>query len=152
MATACPSKFKEVIPISFDLSPKHKKILALTSKYFECYLDNILEKIIYTNSSVITLIGMPGSGKTTIANHLKNTHSWNMIDTDTIIVDKYKKRLVDIVDELGDTFIDEETTTMLELNNLPHKTVISPGGSVIYSEKAMKHLSKLGVIIFLDTL
>ena len=90
-------------------------------------MDNIIEKIIYSKSDVITLIGMPGSGKTTIAKKLKEIHSWNMIDTDAII-EKYGKRLVEIVDELGDNFMDEETNTMLSLTNLPNKTVISPGG------------------------
>lgn len=151
IATASPSKFREVMPIQFELPIHHQKILSLTSKYFECYLDNIIEKIIYSKSDVITLIGMPGSGKTTIANELKELYSWNMIDTDGIIIEKYGKRLVEIVDELGDNFMDEETNTMLSLTNLPNKTVISPGGSVIYSEKAMEHLSNLGIIIFLDT-
>ncbi len=151
LATASPSKFKEVIPVQFELPGKHQKILSLSSKYFECYLDNIIQKIIYSKSDVITLIGMPGSGKTTIANKLKETYSWNMIDTDGMIIEKYGKRLVEIVDELGDNFMDEETNTMLSLTHLPNKTVISPGGSVIYSEKAMEHLSSLGIIIFLDT-
>ena len=71
-----------------------------------------------------------------------------MIDTDAII-EKYGKRLVEIVDELGDNFMDEETDTSLSLTDLP-KTVISPGGSVI-REKAMEHLSYQGIIIFLDT-
>lgn len=151
IATASPSKFREVMPIQFELPIHHQKILSLTSKYFECFLDNIIEKIIYSKSDVITLIGMPGSGKTTIAKKLKEIHSWNMIDTDAIIIEKYGKRLVEIVDELGDNFMDEETNTMLSLTNLPNKTVISPGGSVIYSEKAMEHLSSQGIIIFLDT-
>jgi shikimate kinase len=42
--------------------------------------------------------------------------------------------------------IEEKWVTSLELEH----TVISTGGSVVYSEKSMVHLSRNGVLVFLD--
>ena len=94
---------------------------------------------------------MPGSGKTSVSERLKNNYNWNMIDTDHIIIKKHNMNLIDVVNKLGDEFLNEETTAVLSLNNIPPKTVISPGGSVVFSDVMMSHLSKLGVIIHLNS-
>jgi shikimate kinase len=104
----------------------------------------------YFNKQTISLIGMPCSGKTTIAYKL-HTLGWNMIDTDTIIENKYNKKLIDVVNYFGDQFINVEKQTILDINNIPKKTVISTGGSVIYNKESMIHLSNISTIIHLDS-
>ena len=94
---------------------------------------------------------MPGSGKSTIAKYLQTQYQWNLIETDQMIIDKYNKKLVDIVNHFGDRFMEIEKETILTLTPTNRKTIISPGGSVVYNKDIMEHLKSLGIIIHLDT-
>jgi shikimate kinase len=98
--------------------------------------------------SNIVLIGMPGSGKSTVGACLANMLNMNFVDTDDIIRQIEKKDLKDIVNDKGrGNFlrIQEDIILRLELNN----SIVATGGSVVYSEKLMNHLKKKGVIIYL---
>lgn len=96
----------------------------------------------------IILIGMPSSGKTTIGKPLSKKMDMKFIDTDKVILDKEKKPLKDIVIEDGlDTFLNIQETTILDLN--VKNCVISTGGSVIYNTKAIEHLKRHGLLVYL---
>jgi shikimate kinase len=57
--------------------------------------------------------------------------------------------LQEIIDEDGtDAFLKTEETTILSLHG--HHAVIATGGSVVFSTKAMQHLKKDGIVIYLD--
>ena len=97
----------------------------------------------------LVLIGMPGSGKSTIGVILAKKTSRDFVDTDVVIQSHENRSLQDIVDNDGYLAlrdIEEKWVTTLEVEN----TVVSTGGSVVYSEKSMAHLSQNGNIIFLD--
>ena len=99
---------------------------------------------------IITLIGMPGSGKTTIGKHLKK-YNWTIIDTDNLIENYYNKKLIDIVNKYKHNFINIEKNIILNLNlNKSKHTIISTGGSVIFSEDIMNYLQKHSKIIYLN--
>ena len=49
----------------------------------------------------ITLIGMPGSGKTTFGKTLAAGLSYHFIDTDDVIIQTYHKPLMELIDEYG---------------------------------------------------
>ncbi|MBD3213230.1 MAG: AAA family ATPase [Candidatus Lokiarchaeota archaeon] len=98
----------------------------------------------------ITLIGMPGSGKSTIGKLLADELNFNFIDIDDYIEQKEGRNLQDIIDTEGnEKFCEIEEETILELLPLQN-CVISPGGSVIYSKTVMKKLNQISTIIFLD--
>lgn len=101
--------------------------------------------------SNITLIGMSGAGKTTVGKHLARELGYRFIDIDDIIKLKTKLTLKDYIAKYGEEkFIkleEEIVTALIHLEN----TVISTGGSIIYSGSAMDYLSKISSIIFLDT-
>lgn len=98
--------------------------------------------------SNIILIGMPGSGKSTCGVVAAKMLLKNFYDTDLLIQNLQGKRLQTIIDEHGvDYFNKAEEDAILSLSL--EGTVIATGGSVIYSEKAMEHLSKMGKIIYL---
>lgn len=102
-----------------------------------------------TNKSNLVLIGMPGSGKSTIGVILAKKTSRDFIDTDVVIQSNEHRSLQDIVDRDGYMTlreIEEKWILHLEVQN----TVIATGGSVVYSEKSMAHLAKTGTLIFLD--
>lgn len=97
----------------------------------------------------IVLIGMPSSGKSTIGKPLSKELNMQFIDTDTLILEREKRALKDIVNEDGlERFLQIQEDTILKIDAENH--VISTGGSVVYNAKAMEHLRKDGFIVFLD--
>ena len=99
----------------------------------------------------ITLIGMAGAGKSTIGRALAKRLGYTFIDVDHLIRESTGMPLQNLIDKEGDSaFISFEEEAILKLGQVD-RSVISPGGSVIYSEKAMTHLKTISKIIFLDT-
>ncbi len=97
----------------------------------------------------LVLIGMPGSGKSTIGVILAKRTSRDFVDTDVVIQTHEHRSLQDIVDTDGYMelrTIEEKWVSSLSVEH----TVIATGGSVVYSEKSMANLAQGGVIIFLD--
>lgn len=96
----------------------------------------------------IALIGMPTSGKSTIANVLAEKLNYQIIDVDKHMQDKFQSSLQDFIDSYGEAkFIEEENTALLTLP-YPDNCIISTGGSVIYAKQAMEYLKEQGVIFF----
>ncbi len=97
----------------------------------------------------IILIGMPGSGKSTIGVILAKNTSRNFVDTDILIQESDGRMLQDIVDTEGYMALrDIEERILLGLSLTNH--VIATGGSAVYSEKAMTALKAGGPAVFLD--
>ena len=98
----------------------------------------------------ITLIGMSGVGKSRIGKILSRKLDYNFMDIDRIIEKAHNKKLQEIMDALGDEkFLEQEEDAILGIGKV-HNTVISPGGSSIYSPKAMSFLKSISKIIFLN--
>lgn len=98
----------------------------------------------------ITLIGMPGAGKSTVGRLLANSLNLKFIDTDSLICQKHQRTLQDIVNEDGHMKLRQyEEQTVLDIN--VEQTLISTGGSTVYSVAAMQHLSGISKIIYLCT-
>ncbi|MFN3149000.1 shikimate kinase [Bremerella sp.] len=98
----------------------------------------------------VTLIGMPGSGKSTIGVVLAKRVNLQFVDTDLIIQTSQQRTLQQIMDADGfDRFCQIEENAVLSLNVDHH--VIATGGSVCYGAEGMAHLKRLGRIVFLKT-
>ena len=96
----------------------------------------------------VVLIGMPGSGKSTIGVVLAKILGYEFLDSDLVIQKREKRRLSEIIAAEGsEGFLKIENDVNCSLN--PERTVIATGGSVIYGAEAMEHLSKIGTIIYL---
>lgn len=99
--------------------------------------------------SNIVLIGMPGSGKSTVGVILAKKTMRDFVDTDILIQKAVSRPLQDIVDNDGYLALREiEEKVLLDLH--VHNHVISTGGSAVYGDAAMKHLKTDGVAVFLD--
>ena len=96
----------------------------------------------------VIFIGMPASGKSTIGVVVAKRLGYDFIDTDLLIQKQEGKLLKDIIEEVGsDGFLQIENRVNRELQ--AERSVIAPGGSVIYCREAMEHFQKLGTIIYL---
>ena len=97
----------------------------------------------------IVLIGMPGSGKSTIGVILAKRLGYDFVDTDNLISDREKTTLQDIIDKKGvSEFLKIEGIVGEELNI--DNTVIATGGSMVFSDSAMKNLLKDSKCVFID--
>ena len=96
----------------------------------------------------ITLIGMPAAGKSTVGVLLAKRLGYSFIDVDIVIQEKEGRLLKEIIaDEGMDGFLKAEDRINAGLD--VKMSVIAPGGSVIYGEKAMKHLKEISEVVYL---
>lgn len=96
----------------------------------------------------IILIGMPAVGKSTVGVVVAKRLGYRFIDTDILIQEEEGKLLKDIIAEKGiDGFLEIEDR--INANVIAKHSVISPGGSVVYCENAMKHYKEIGKIVYL---
>lgn len=96
----------------------------------------------------LVLIGMFGSGKSTVGKILAEKLRYTFVDVDHLIERKFRKPLQKVLDELGmKKFMKMEDETLGALRSW--HCVISPGGSAVYYPQGMKHLKSLGPRIFL---
>ena len=96
----------------------------------------------------VTLIGMPGSGKSTIGVVLAKVLRYQFLDSDLLIQQEENRTLAEIIEQEGpERFkeIENRVNASIDVTD----TVISPGGSVIYCEEAMQHLKAIGKVVYL---
>ena len=96
----------------------------------------------------LIFIGMPAVGKSTVGIVVAKRLGKRFVDTDLLIQEQEKKLLREIIAEVGDDgFLAIENQVNREVN--AENSVISPGGSVIYCEEAMKHYKEIGTVVYL---
>jgi len=100
-------------------------------------------------NSSISLIGMAGAGKSSVGIKLAETLNLKFIDSDSLIEKNFNQNLQSILDDLGYLklrSIEEETLLSIDLEN----TVLSTGGSSVYSARGMQHLKENSMVIYLE--
>ena len=96
----------------------------------------------------VTLIGMPGSGKSTVGVLLAKFLGYGFLDVDLLIQQQQGALLQEILDRRGvAAFLDAEEQAVLGLRCDGH--VIAPGGSAVCRERAALHLKELGPVVYL---
>ena len=96
----------------------------------------------------ITLIGMPGSGKSTVGVLLAKALGYDFLDVDLVIQNREQALLQDILDRRGlDAFLQAEEDAVCSVRC--SRTVIAPGGSAVCRERAALHLKALGPVVYL---
>ena len=97
----------------------------------------------------IIFIGMPAVGKSTVGVVTAKRLGYQFIDTDLLIQEQEGKLLKEIIEEQGnDGFLKVEDRVNAGVE--AYNAVISPGGSVVYCENAMKHYKEIGKILYLQ--
>jgi len=96
----------------------------------------------------IVLLGMPGSGKSTVGVLLAKSLRKKFVDTDLLIQEQEERLLREIIAEEGlDRFIQIENEVNATV--LAENAVIAPGGSVVYGKEAMEHYRKIAIVVYL---
>ena len=96
----------------------------------------------------IILIGMPGVGKSTLGVVLAKVLGFQFVDADLLIQKQEKRKLHQIIEDEGtDRFMEIENQVNASITG--SRTVIATGGSVVYCQEAMAHLSGIGKVVYL---
>lgn len=95
------------------------------------------------------MIGMPGSGKSSVGVVLAKALGYSFVDADLVIQKREGALLQDILNSRGvEAFLDAESEAIRSIDC--RRTVIAPGGSCVCREDAMEHLKKLGTVVYLQ--
>ncbi len=96
----------------------------------------------------VVLIGMPAAGKTVVGRTLAQKLRRSFVDTDVMIEQRSGRKPAELLASAGrDAFRSVEEAVVLELER--QAAIVATGGSVVYSSRAMAHLSAIGVIVYL---
>ena len=96
----------------------------------------------------ITLIGMPGSGKSTVGVLLAKALGFQFVDVDLLIQQREGPLLQELLDNRGvEPFLDAEESAICSLACTG--AVIAPGGSAVCRAGAIGHLRALGRVVYL---
>jgi shikimate kinase len=98
--------------------------------------------------SRISLIGMPGSGKSTVGVLLAKRIGLAFVDTDILIQEQEKATLAEIIAR-SSPFVLREIEEQVLLDMPITDSVISTGGSVVYSPAIMARLSAASTVVYL---
>ena len=96
----------------------------------------------------LIFIGMPAVGKSTVGGVVAKRRGMKFVDTDLLIQEQEDRLLREIIADVGEEGflkIENQINRDLDVKN----AVISPGGSVIYCEEAMRHFKETGTVVYL---
>lgn len=100
------------------------------------------------NKQNITLIGMPGAGKSTVGVVLAKLLGYRFLDSDLVIQEQTQKLLHELISAYGeDGFLEIENEVHAGLT--VSRTVIATGGSAVYGKEAMEHLRDISMVVYL---
>ena len=118
-------------------------------KYTREKLDRIFKKIKRKKENIV-LIGMPASGKSTVASLLSAELSREAWDTDEIIKVARGKSIPEIFENEGEkAFRDYESEAVAEAS-LRNGGIIATGGGAVLRSENVKKLKQNGVLFFID--
>ena len=97
----------------------------------------------------IILIGMPGSGKSTVGVVLAKALGMKFLDVDLLIQGREGALLQELIDARGvERFLDLERDAVCSLDC--RGTVVAPGGSCVCREESIAHMRGLGTVVYLE--
>lgn len=109
-----------------------------------------IERVLLHQMQNIVIIGMPGSGKTTVSTMLAEKLGRKILDTDTIVAEKAGVTIPEIFATQGEAgFRRLETEATAEVGKLSGN-IISTGGGVVTVAENYELLHQNGVIVWIE--
>lgn len=103
----------------------------------------------YLNGRCIYLVGMMGSGKTTVGKVLSNALGYSFSDSDSLVEQDIGISVAEIFKVYGEDFFRERETEALRKLSLMRQFVISTGGGAVTRTINWKYMHK-GISVWLD--
>jgi shikimate kinase len=97
----------------------------------------------------IILIGMMGTGKTTIGRALSHSTGWKWIDTDQTIEERTGKSIPEMFKEMGEAVFRRFETDILEEHLSSCNFIITTGGGIVLNPINRELMKKIGWVICL---
>ncbi|MDJ1492839.1 shikimate kinase [Cytophagaceae bacterium DM2B3-1] len=98
----------------------------------------------------IYLIGMPGSGKTTLGKRLAKTLGFSFTDLDIVLAEQEKMPVTEIFAQKGESYFRQAESECLKGTLQLQKSVIATGGGTPCFFDNMAWMNEHGITIFLD--
>ena len=98
----------------------------------------------------IVLIGLPGSGKTTVGELLAESMGRTLVDTDAMIVEKEGRSIPEIFAAEGETYFRALETQCAKEAAQMADVIIATGGGMVLKQENMEALRETGAVYFLD--
>ncbi|MDF2700219.1 MAG: chorismate mutase [Haloplasmataceae bacterium] len=99
---------------------------------------------------LIFLIGMMGSGKSTIGKKLANKLGYDFIDTDHLIEENYNGMIKDIINHKGIDYFRIIETNALRNLCVDINTIVSTGGGIVLNYDNIIFMKSNGTVIYLE--
>lgn len=99
----------------------------------------------------IALIGLMGSGKTTIGRELAKALEMNFIDIDFIITTRENRSISDIFNQKGEVYFRKLEREIIDEESKENNIVIATGGGAIIDNSNIKNLKKTSYVIYLNS-
>ncbi len=122
-----------------------------TGKAFDADICRTIDNALKTPAprTNIVLIGMPGSGKSTVGHLISEKLSMEFADTDALI-EAHHGRISDIFASQGEAAFREMELQTARQTSQRQNTVISTGGGIVQTCAAMDALKETGIIVCID--
>lgn len=99
--------------------------------------------------SLISLIGLPGVGKSTIGRQLAKRLGWKFVDSDAVIEKRIDCSILDYFNCEGEgRFRDIESEVLMQLM-VEHKTILATGGGAVLREANRAALRQNSHVVYL---
>lgn len=103
------------------------------------------------NNVKIVLVGLPGSGKSTLGSQLANQLGFPFFDLDELIVEQENKPIPEIFYEKGEGYFRKaETRALKEKLDSSESLVLATGGGAPCFNENMERINQNAISVFLD--
>lgn len=103
------------------------------------------------NNVKIVLVGLPGSGKSTLGKKLAEQLGFSFYDLDELIVQQEKKSIPEIFYERGEGYFRQAETMALEKQlDADEAMILATGGGAPCFNDNMDRINQKGISVFLD--